>query len=338
MAVLPSVLGRRCRGRALRIAVAVGCALAAAAAGPGTAGAAVASPAAKWAGPYTIPDSATSSNPALASYQGQLYAAWSAGSSSPYQISYSAFDSATHMWSTPLAVPFAEPGADTGPALAVYHDDLYVAWEVQSSGSSMQMWYSAFNGTSWTTPVEGPSGLTTANDTGSVGLAVYGGDLYLAWVGKNVAGLWDSAFNGTSWTPQAKIPGTTDICNLLSASVALATYHHLLYMAWQACDSGTKPLELAYATFNGTSWSSPADGGPWPNTGPALAVKGTRLYASWSVSPAGVDWASFDGTTWTSPKTIPDSLGDGLAPAIAAYGGALYDAWTNGPIDYSERV
>ena len=107
----------------------------------------------------------------------------------------------------------------------------------------------------------------------------------------------------------------------------------------------TGTSELEYATFNGTSWSSPAAIGATSEAGPALAVKGTLLYESWiSDSTLAVDWAYFNGTKWTAAAAIPDaSAVNELGPAIAGYDGALYDAWAPdlflpSAIDYSVRA
>ena len=124
----------------------------------------------------------------------------------------------------------------------------------------------------------------------------------------------------------------------MGSDTPLAAYQGALYASWEAGSSS----ELEYATFNGTSWSSPAAIGATSLAGPALAVKGTLLYESWiNDSTGAVDWAYFNGTSWTAAKAIPDTSGlDEIGPAISGYDGALYDAWVANSlgIDYSVRA
>jgi hypothetical protein len=318
--------------------------IAVAATGPGTSPAgraATASPAATWSGPDAIPEAMTRyGSPALAAYGGDLYAAWQ-GESSPYHIWYSDYDSATGSWSGQSTVPSALTNEYAGPALAAYGGDLYAAWEGQSS--PYHIWYSAFNGTSWTAQQEVPSAEVAVEGAGAnVGLAAYGGDLYLVWEGQSQDALWYSAFNGASWTTQQEVPGTGSVCS----GAALASFKNQLYVAW---DNGCPTNALEYTTFNGESWSSPASTGFTPNlsTAPALAVNGSDLYASWDApetyTPVDVLWGSFNGTKWTGGKEVPGASTYVEAPAIASYNGALYDSWDTGasgepsPIDYSVR-
>jgi hypothetical protein len=328
--------GRRGVGEAV---LAVACVVAAVAWTPGAARAAAGEPygaavlSAKWVGPSGVPTAMTNGgSPALASYDGLLYAAWQ-GQSSPYHIWYSAYSGKTNTWTAPVTVPHALTNYRTGPALAVYDGDLYVAWQGQSS--PVHVWYAAFNGTSWTAQAEVPAALVHISST--VGLAAYNGDLYLAWTGQSSPyAVWYSAFNGTNWTAQATIPFTSSD-NYQATDTPLAAFDGKLYASWETGSSN----DLEYASFNGTSWSAPAAAGPTSNAGPALAVKGKQLYESWiNYSTLAVDWASFNGTTWTAAKAIPKaSIVIELGPAIAGYDGALYDAWAPNPspsaIEYS---
>ncbi len=72
-----------------------------------------------------------------------------------------------------------------------------------------------------------------------------------------------------------------------------------LYASWETGSMN----DLEYATFNGTSWSSPASLGIDSDAGPALAVKDKHLYESWiNYSNLDVDYSSFNGTTWSATK------------------------------------
>ena len=75
---------------------------------------------------------------------------------------------------TDLEVPNSETSA--GPALAAFGDRLVVAWAGESGIAFHRVWYSTFDGTSFTAQSAVPGALTTS----APALAVAGGKLYLA--------------------------------------------------------------------------------------------------------------------------------------------------------------
>jgi hypothetical protein len=287
-----------------------------------------------WTGPSTIPSAITyDGGPALAKYDGVLYAVWQ-GQSSPYHIWYATFNGTS--WSAEAEVPQALTNEYTGPSVGVYDGDLYVAWQGQSS--PYHIWYATFNGTSWSSQAEVPNALV--NHASAVGLASYGGDLYLAWTGQSSPyDLWYASFNGTSWSGQQKIPSATSSGEFTYAATPLASFGGLLYVMWPTGANET----LEYATFDG-SWSAPiaVTGSSVLNYGgPALAVLGTKLYASWdSQATSTIDWSSFSGATWSTPEQIPGAVSL-VGPGLAGFDSTLYEAWTpdieGSPIEYSVR-
>jgi hypothetical protein len=285
-----------------------------------------------WTGPSTIPSAMTyDGGPALASYNGLLYAAWQ-GQSAPYHIWYATYNGTS--WSSQAEVPQAETNQDTGPSLGVYNGDLYVAW--QGGASPYHVWYAAFNGTTWTNEARVPNALV--NPSSAVGLAAYNGDLYLAWVGQTSPyNLWYADFNGTTWSGQARIPSATSTGEFTYAASPLVSYGGLMYAMWPTGTNGT----LEYAAFDG-SWSAPLalqGGGVLDYGGPALTVMGSKMYASWDTQATStIEWASFNAAAWSTPKRVPHAQSL-VGPGLAGYKGALYDAWTpdieGSPIDYS---
>jgi len=285
-----------------------------------------------WTGPSIIPSAMTyDGGPALAKYDGLLYAAWQ-GQSSPYHIWYATFNGTS--WSHQAEVPEAETNEYTGPSLGVYDGDLYVAWQGQSS--PYHIWYAAFNGTTWTNEARVPNALV--NHSSAAGLAAYNGDLYLAWTGQSSPyHIWYASFNGTTWSGQHTIPSATSTGEFTYAASPLASFGGLLYAMWPTGANGT----LEYATFDG-SWSAPLalpGGGVLDYGGPALAVTDSKMYASWdSQATSTINWASFNAAAWSKPQSVPDAMSL-VGPGLAAYKGSLYDAWTpdieGSPIDYS---
>jgi hypothetical protein len=292
--------------------------------------AAIAGPLSSWTPPASIPSAETHAQaPALAEYDGLLYAVW-AGQSSPYHLWYAAFNGTS--WSGQAEIPAALTNYETGPSVAVYDGDLYVAWQAQSLPTNI--WYSAFNGTSWT----GQTELKTAEAFNSSisGLAVYNGDLYLAWETESFAVDY-AAFNGSTWSTPTAVP-SAESKNFESADVPLAVYNGDLYVSWES------PTHyLTYSYFDGATWSSPQSLAARSDAGPALATMGDELYLAWNnYSKLDVDYKVFNGTTWTSEKPVPDATYSvETGPGIAPYDGSMYIAWLPtfdpSPIDYSSK-
>ncbi|HXW33050.1 MAG TPA: hypothetical protein VEJ87_00605 [Acidimicrobiales bacterium] len=90
------------------------------------------------------------------------------------------------VWSRPAGASWSGAGSipsalsqGEGLGLASYNGDLYAAWLGKSS--PYHIWYSAFNGTSWTKQKKIPAALS--NFAAAPSLAVYGSDLYAVWIG-----------------------------------------------------------------------------------------------------------------------------------------------------------
>jgi hypothetical protein len=153
------ITGPTSRARRVRLAVgvpllAVGL-VAAFSIGPGTARAARTSPTA-WTSPTAIPATNSYGWPAMAAFNGKLYAAWTgAAGMGSVHVWYSAFNGTS--WSTPAKVPLALTIQYTAPVLGAYNGSLYVAW-IGSTSPYQQLWYSSFNGSTWTSQKRGPVG------------------------------------------------------------------------------------------------------------------------------------------------------------------------------------
>jgi hypothetical protein len=232
-------------------------------------------------------------------------------------------------WSTPAAIPSALSGT-AQPGLAAYDGDLYAAWMGESS--KPHLWYSAFNGTSWSAQAEIPGTLTTSGPA----LAVYDGDLYAAWVGESSPyHIWYSDFNGATWSAHHEVPsaltvgpdGGTDSVTVLG----LAAYSGKLYFAWLGAGSASR---IWYSAFNGTSWTPQATipGATGFNLrtgdGVALAAGNLGLYASWILPGTDLpeEYSTFNGASWTTPAAISSTCPQ-VGAALALVGTDLYDVW-----------
>jgi hypothetical protein len=280
-----------------------------------------------WTSPTAIPSAKTQGAPALEAFNGLLYAAWS-GDSSPSHIWYSAFNGAS--WTPQKTIPSAltiEIDQASHIAMAVYNGDLYVTYAGRS-GPAHYVWYTAFNGTTWTAQSKVPSAFTNGD---GLGLAPYGGKLYLAYQGQSGKRDWYAAFNGTTWTASAPIPGAVVDTN----GAALTAYGSDLFASW-----GTSTGDPTYAAFNGSAWTSPQRipsvvGG----TDFSLAVSNSFMYDMWDNYNTGdIDYAFYNGTNWSSQIVIPSSS-SASGPALAAFGASLVAAWdalsASNAIEYS---
>jgi hypothetical protein len=290
----------------------------------------VAGPLAGWAAPAAIPSAMThAQGPALAEYNGLLYAVW-AGQSSPYHLWYSAFNGIS--WTAQEEIPSALTNYETGPSVASFGGKLYVVWQGQSA--PFYLYYSTFNGSSWSSQTE----LTMAEPFNSSvsGLAVYNGDLYLSWL-NNSFGINYSSFNGSSWSNVETVPSAVGH-NFESDDVPLAVYDGDLFVSWENSTS-----ELMYSDFNGSAWTSPQSLGIMSDAGPALATIGTKLYAVFNdYSRLHVVYSTFNGVAWKAAKNVRGATYQvETAPAVADYSGAIYVAWLPtfdpSPIDYASR-
>jgi hypothetical protein len=215
----------------------------------------------------------------------------------------------------------------------VYDGKLYVVW--QGEGAPSELWYSTFNGSTWSSQSE----LTSAQAFNSSisGLAVYDGDLYLSWLNDSY-GISYSAFNGSTWSSVATVPSALGH-NFESDDVPLAVYNGDLFVSWESSTS-----ELMYSDFNGATWTSPQSLGMMSDAGPALATFGTKLYAAFNdYSALHVVYSTFNGTTWTAAKNVRGARYQvETGPGIADYNGSIYVAWLPtfdpSPIDYSSKT
>jgi YVTN family beta-propeller protein len=306
-----------------------------------------------WTNEVSAPQGLTQSGPSLASYRGQLYAAWlgEAGDANPAdtnRVVYMLRDGSSvgHGWSAQFTVSGAWGAADTNqaPALVVYSSsltsvgagDLFAFW----TGYGGQIYYSiSANGTSWSVKHAVSGSWGNALSSRGPAVATFGGDLYVAWKGKSSDHLFYSQFNGSSWSPQVS---TGEVGSKFSSPYAPAIVGDPgtggPVVAWTT--SGDK-VDLIYCL--GTSkFACGVPVGqlsqPGTNRAPALAFMGTSannaLYLSWKGATTNKVFyaASFSLpgglTTGFSPQeTVPQALTT-QHPSLAVSGYTLYVGWT----------
>jgi hypothetical protein len=167
--------------------------------------------------------------------------------------------------------------------VAAYGHDLYFAWVGASAADNL--YYSAFNGSSWTAQSIVPSAVSYDNPA----LAAYDGDLYASWVNSPFNGqTYFAAFNGSVWTSNHVIPSSES-----DWGPALAVAEGQLYDVWGNYAAGAI---LDYSRFKGMSPEPPVaiPSSATACVGPALASFQSRLVVAWTGPGNSNDC---DGTT-----------------------------------------
>jgi hypothetical protein len=148
------------------------------------------------------------------------------------------------------------------------------------------VYYSAFDGTSWTAQSSIPSSSSDNFQATDTPLTAFQGELYASWETGSMNDLEYAAFNGTSWS------GPTSLGVDSNAGPALTVKGKHLYESWINYSN----LDVDYSSFNGTSWSTvkPIPGASIViQTGPALTTWTGSLVAAWDPdsSPSAIEYS-----------------------------------------------
>jgi hypothetical protein len=205
-------------------------------------------------------------------------------------------------WTAPVQVQGKGWTAETeqGPALTVASDGLYVAWK--GKGSSTEIWYSRWDGTSWTAQATVPNAKTASAPS----LATISGGAAVAWLaGDSIAyttfpsGV-DNKFG--EGPPDSGVSGSGTIGNANAKpnqTPALGGFVSVLpglLFAWVKSDNtlwytnvgGTQPV---LAQLKGSGFKALSSAGP--------ALPSQTLY-----SPSGLAWKGESESVWVS-KNFP---------------------------------
>jgi hypothetical protein len=201
-------------------------------------------------------------------------------------------------------------------ALEVYGGKLYMVWKGMERDD--RVFYSSFNGTSWT-PQQMVPGI--GSSTG-VALAVYAGKLYMAWKGiLTDQGIYFTHFDGTAWAPQQLVSGIGS-----SVGPRLAVLGNNLFMAWKGVENDQR---IFFNQFNGTSWT-PQQFVPNVATsvGPAVVNYNSSIYMVWKGmnGDQGLYWSKFNGTSF-APQQLIAGVGSSEGPSLAVFSNSIYAVW-----------
>ncbi len=254
--------------------------------------------------PNQVPSSSTTGSGVYSSCNttvGNFLVTWADNYPSDLPI-YTIFDGST--WTTPSSIPSSSPAqtiiassfnSGTGTFL--------VTWGGIISPLGYPF-YATFDGSTWSTPAQIPSSSSLASAVFSA-VNPSTGTFLAVWMDGNSTNPYYATFDGTSWSTPAQIPGSqsadTDIF------VTFDPTSGLFLVSW--LDGQNFPPYPYYATFDGTSWSTP---GAIPGSSPgssdvmsSVNSSGTFLLTWIDESSGAPVYVTFNGTSWSTPTLIP---------------------------------
>jgi hypothetical protein len=199
-----------------------------------------------WTQHQKVPGVGTSSQPAVAQFNGRTWLACK-GVSGDQGIYVTTFDGTN--WAPQMQMRGI--GTSVGPSLAVMGDRLYMIWKGIENDS--QVYYTSIDngpGAIWQAqrvvafPDANTAGVISVPIGSSHGpsIAAIGNTLYAVWKGtREDSGIYFSSLMGDEWQGQVKIEGVG-----ASARPALAAFNGRLFMAWKGIEGDSN---LFFTTF-----------------------------------------------------------------------------------------
>jgi hypothetical protein len=262
------------------------------------------------------PNDLMGTQPALASFNGNLYVAFQANDSSHTFFVTSSSDGTN----LPTATGYSNIHIGSAPALAVYDGNLYAAFQANDSSHALFV-TSSSNGTDW--PTAWP--ISNVLIGSAPAMAVFNGELYVAFRANDSSNdLWiASSSNGTSFSSQV-ISGQSVGGN---SSPAMAVFNGDLYIAYRANDS-SNDLWIA-SSSNGSSFSSQliSDQSMGGSSSPALVVYNNTLYYIYEANDSSNSMyvtSSTDGSTWSNLAHYPGIQMGATGPGATVFDNAVY--------------
>jgi hypothetical protein len=193
----------------------------------------------EWPDQASIPGAGTSARPALAMFNGQMYAAWK-GVPGDSTIYWSRQEGSS--WMPPQGI--AGRGTSDGPALTAFGDRLYMFWKgIEGDTDAYFAWLGSASDAIWQVQTKifytaaAAEGEVAVNigTSGQPSATVLGDEIVLAW--KGVPGdthLFFSRFRNGEWS------GQTPLSSVGTASgPGVAAVNGRLYLAWRGIPGDT---------------------------------------------------------------------------------------------------
>ena len=274
------------------------------------------------------PNDIMGSKPALASFNGSLYAAFQANDASHRLEITSSIDGVS--W--PTAQGVANPGGVTpqieiggAPAMTVFHHELFLAF--QANDPSHQLFVtSSPTGTNF--PAATPYGNLILGSAPA--MTVFNHELFLAFQANDASHRLEitSSIDGVNWPTAhaiANIGGITPQIEI-GSQPAMAVFKHMLYVAYRANDpsnnafiaSSPDGVNFTYQPLPGQTMGG--------NSAPALVVSNNTLYYIYGANDTDNEMlvaATTDGVNWQGPAAYLNTRMGAAGPAAAAFGNGV---------------
>jgi len=294
-------------------------------------------------------------NPTMTVFNGKLYLAWEElNPNSQIKVkSYDGFGWTEVVEGNGLNIT-AEKAA-TVPALVVFDNALYAAWQESNDAGILQIRVKKYEGNKSWTSLDG-AGQTGLNWNAAAGgsfpaMAVFQESLYITWMESNGTSVQIRVkrYDGnTSWT---SVDGNTatglNMVNSYSGNKpAMAALNDSLVVIWEEAPVGTNDRKIRAKKYDGTRWES-AEGSSANGLNrynelqvrePALLALNNELYATWQEVKIGtgiyqIRVRKYDGGEWTfvdggGNDGLNKNVGEAATePAIAAGNNELFVTW-----------
>jgi len=306
-----------------------------------------------------VEDGIIDTEPAIASFNGDLYVAWQHAGGDDTEILCRALVAGDWQDCGEISGP-DDYAIDETPALAVYDGVLWAAWVTHSvvtgkDSSGGDIAIRTYDGQGWS------SKITILNPTPANGydrmpeLKAYREKLVAAWATRDPkisngtdADIVFREYNGESWGPIREVTAP-DGADADDVEPALEVYDEKLWFAWQSDGENVYETDIHVASWDGTKVYAEKDLNPPSDNAadehPSIKAFGGRLYVSWNSNDPnytnGADddiaIAFLDSGKWSDPQEVTSAdyetsehasvAAQDRFPIMESFEGGLFVIW-----------
>ena len=208
---------------------------------------------------------------------------------------------------------------------------LHMAWSQFSGPARSDIFYSWWDGESWSEPVLISEGSNYANRPGLA--TTQAGELHFVWL-SNAGGRYDlyhRYWDGVAWSTALRVSeGSWNVENYTLS----VDKEGRLHLAWHEFH-GPANSEIYHSWWDGKAWSNPVNvSHDEEASGAPLFVIDETVHLVW-LQPGGregtIKHSQWDGNAWSEPESIiPPSFILGIDNAVTPTAGDIYLLWRVG--------
>lgn len=302
----------------------------------------------------TSPDfSGVQQTPRAVYFNGQTYVFWSSYTAGQeYDIKY-AVQGESGNWEAG-SVTEGLGSYEHTPLPIVYDSQIFLFWstdDVAMTGGTVDLAYSTFDGTSWTSISDLTAGIND-NDEYNPSAVIFNDQLHIFFEMFNMTSAHEEighmSFDGTSWSDLDRITRDSDGHNF---NPRVAASSNRLMLAWESYDSilaGSSTGAIVAQYLQAGEWSqlvrlSPQDGSM--NTEPVIAALDGNFLAAWSTNSTQISQGQdndivcrwFIDSQWSGSveEISQGSTGTDTGPWAITAGQEIYLGWITNDTTYS---